>query len=63
MTLRRWIIKTGPKEVARKLKVDPSTVSNWKCGTAFPRRKQLIKINRASKGEVTYTEMIEKAGK
>ena len=58
MTLRVWIRETGPKVVAAKLGVDPSTVSSWRIGRAFPRAPMLYKIYKASGGRVTYREMV-----
>ncbi len=59
MTLRQWIINTGPKEVAKLCNVDPSTVSAWKVGKAFPRPKKLLTIHKISKGRVSYKELVE----
>lgn len=59
MTLSNWIIREGPKNIAKKLRVDPSTVCLWKKGRAFPRAKTLVKIHRMSRGKVTYAEIIE----
>lgn len=59
MTLSSWIVTTGPKNVAKLLKVDAATVSQWKNQNAFPRPKHLVKINKLSKGQVTYRSMIE----
>lgn len=59
MTLRNWIEKTGPKEVARLCGADPSTVSNWKLGVALPRPETMVRIFRLTKGKVTYQIMVE----
>ncbi len=59
MTLRTWIEETGPKVIAQKLKVDPSTVSAWRNGQAFPRPKRLVQLHQLSKGKVTYEAMIQ----
>lgn len=63
MTLKVWIIKTGPKKVAKMLNVDPSTVSSWKTNGTLPRPKVMVKINKLTKGRVSYREMIENAAK
>lgn len=58
MRLDAWIIKTGPKIVAKKMKVDPSTVSSWRTRKAFPRPDKLRQIYKLSEGKVTYEEMV-----
>jgi transcriptional regulator with XRE-family HTH domain len=58
MKLSTWIQDTGPKEIAKKIGVDPSTVSNWRQGKAFPRPRRLMQIFALSKGKVTYAEMV-----
>lgn len=58
MKLDTFIEKTGPKLLARKLRVDPSTVSNWRRRRSFPRPKKLMQIFVLSEGKVTYEEMI-----
>jgi hypothetical protein len=59
MTLSNWIIRTGPKNVAKILNVDPGTVSQWKRKKSCPRPALLVKINKLSRGEVTYKSMLE----
>ncbi len=61
MTLCDWIEKTGPKAVAKLLKVDPSTVSLWRNGKSTPTTKMMKKINEVTKGKVTYKSIIEGA--
>lgn len=63
MTLKHWIEKTGPKECAKLLKVDPATVSYWKLGSSLPRPHHMVKIYRLTNGRVTYKEMVERAAK
>ena len=63
MTLRDWIIETGPKKAAKLLKVEPATISYWKTGRQLPRPKYMVKINQLSKGKVSYKEMIETAAR
>lgn len=58
MKLNKWIEKTGPKKVAKLLRVDPASVSNWKLGRSCPRPKKLHKIHVLSKGQVSYKEMV-----
>ena len=59
MTLCDWIVKTGPKEVAKLLNVDPSTVSLWRKGANIPHVKTMVKIVKTTKGKVTYRDIIE----
>ncbi len=59
MTLQAWIKETGVLKVRKELDVDPATVNYWKMGRSLPRPKYLVKINKLSKGRVTYAEMIE----
>jgi DNA-binding transcriptional regulator YdaS (Cro superfamily) len=59
MTLNKWIIKTGPKKVAKLLRVDPGTVSQWKTLDACPRPRAMVKIHQLSKKQVSYQSMIE----
>ncbi len=59
MTLRDWIEKTGNKETARLLSVDASTVSTWKIYRGLPTGKMMFKIHKATKGQVTYTGIID----
>lgn len=59
MTLENWIVKRGPKNVARLLKVDPATVSQWKTKDCCPRPRFMVRIHELSKGKVTYKTMIE----
>lgn len=54
-----WIKEVGPKEVAKKLKVDVSTVSHWRNGDAFPRARFCKQIFQMSEGRVSYGEMVE----
>ncbi len=58
MKLNTWIEKTGPKIVAKRMKVDPSTVSLWRRGKTFPRAKRLMQLHRLSGGKVSFKEMI-----
>lgn len=59
MTLSSWIVKTGPKTVARLLKVDPSTISQWKNLNAVPRPETMVKIYKLSRGRVSYKSIVE----
>lgn len=59
MTLKNWIIKTGRKEVAEALSIKQSTISAWIQKKQAPKDKVKIKINRLSRGRVSYAEMIE----
>ena len=59
MKLDTWIEKTGPKVIAKKFRVDPSTVSYWRSGTRCPNPRRLYKIHQMSGGKVSYKEMIE----
>ncbi len=63
MKFNTWIEHTGPKVIAKALKVDPSTVSLWRLGKSLPRPKHMISIFRMSKGQVTFDEMIRHAVK
>jgi DNA-binding transcriptional regulator YdaS (Cro superfamily) len=63
MQLNIWIEKTGPKKVAKLLRVDPSSVSQWRTRGVLPRPRIMIKINKLSGGRVTYEEMIQSAAK
>ncbi len=58
MTLRAWIEKKGPKEVAKLLKVDPATVSLWRAHRSLPRPRFMVAINRLSRGKVSYQQMV-----
>lgn len=58
MTLHDWINRTGPKEVAKTLGVDPSTVSQWRTYRACPRPRYMLAIHKLSKGEVSYESMV-----
>ncbi len=61
MTLKEWIIKTGPKNAAKLLKVEQATVSYWRSRRTFPRPKTMVKINRLSGGKVTFEHMVRYA--
>lgn len=58
MTFKNWVETTGPKNIAKKLKVDPSTVSQWKIGKTCPPARVLIWFHQESKGKLTYPEML-----
>lgn len=60
MTLCDWIQKTGPKAVARLLKVDPSTVSLWRNGRSVPRAETMLKIHTITLGKVSYRSMLKR---
>lgn len=57
MTLRVWIEKTGPKKIAKALKVEAGTVGLWKSGV-LPRPGTMVEIFAMSKGKVTYRDMV-----
>lgn len=59
MTIKEWVDKVGRREAAKILGVDSSTLSNWCRGTRLPNVENLQAIYRASKGKVSYREMIE----
>ena len=63
MTLRAWILKTGPKNAAKLLKVEPATLSCWKTRKSFPKAKSMIMINKLSKGQVTFEHMVRYASR
>lgn len=58
MTLVTWIEKTGPKNLAKKMRVDPSTICNWKLSKSWPDPKRLLQINKMSGGKVTIVSMV-----
>lgn len=58
MKFESWIKKTGPKNIARALNVDPSTVSNWRTKKSFPRPEKLKRIHQMTKGRVSYEEIV-----
>ena len=63
MTLKEWIIKTGPKKAAQLLGVDPATVSYWRTGGVAPRPRYMVKIVKLSGGKVTFEHMVRTAAK
>ena len=59
MTLQSWIKKTGTKEVAKICGVDRNCVWQWAHFVSVPADKKKVLIVRASRGKVTYKEIIE----
>lgn len=59
MTLRAWIEKVGVKEVMQILQVDEKTVYQWKTLTNCPKDQTKRKIYKATRGKVSYADMIE----
>lgn len=59
ITLLDFIVEIGPNKLARKLKINESTVRQWRRGYCLPRAEYMLKINRLTKGRLTYAEMIE----
>lgn len=59
VSLKDWINEVSVLEVARLLKVEDATVRHWRRGHALPRADHMQKINRLSRGTVSYEEMIE----
>lgn len=57
--LIKWINEIGVADVAKLLKTDPASVRHWRRGFCLPRSEQMVKINRYSKGKVSYAEMID----
>lgn len=63
MKLNTWIVNTGQKKVAGLLNVDPSTVGQWKVSNTLPRPEHMVKINKLTKGRVTFEEMVVSVAK
>ena len=59
MTLKKWIEVTGRNKVADKLNVSQPTITMWLQKKVAPKDKTKILINRASNGQVKYSDMIE----
>lgn len=59
MTLEAWINSKTTKVVANMFEVDESTVRRWRLRNMLPRPSEMRGIKKASKGQVTYEEMIE----
>jgi ribosome-binding protein aMBF1 (putative translation factor) len=59
LSLKDWINDFGVQELAKKMKVQPSTVRHWRNGHCLPRTDQMRKIRRLSKGTVSYERMID----
>lgn len=58
MTLHAWIEKTGPKKVAKLLKVNESTVSRWRSYQSLPRPNKLMKIKTLSKNKIKTADVV-----
>ena len=56
-SLLLWIDKTGREKVAQLLGVEKSAVANWCVGISTPKDVLKIKINKLSKGFVTFEDM------
>lgn len=55
-----WIDEVGPDELAKQLKVNPKTVSNWLFGYTDPRVDQMRRIKKMTKGRIGYDQMIDR---
>lgn len=56
----RWIDKQTPIKVARKLGIDVSTVRYWRRGKTFPRVPEMQRIKRWTKGQISYSNIIDR---
>lgn len=59
LTLSDWITEVGPENVAKLMKVERSTVFNWRKGYCYPRVDQMRKIKKYTNGRVTYDAIID----
>ena len=59
MTLRGWIEKTGRDKAQKILKASRVTISQWASLHCLPTSKRMVQIVKATRGKVTYREMIE----
>lgn len=58
LTLKLWINNTTVKKVAKLCGTGESTVRHWRRGYCLPRYEQMATIVKASRGALTYDEMI-----
>lgn len=56
MTVTQWIETGPPKQIAKKMKVEPSTVSLWRHGRSCPKPKSLIKMHELS--GIPYEDLV-----
>jgi DNA-binding transcriptional regulator YdaS (Cro superfamily) len=61
MTLEKWIEKTTHKKVAKLLKISPPTVSHWYTGHKSPSPRNMLKINKVTKGKVSLLNLVQHA--
>lgn len=59
ITLEAWIADKGVTHVAEILGVNPSAVRHWRLGNCRPNVTQMRAIKRATKGAISYDEMID----
>lgn len=55
-----WIDEVGSEWLARKLKIHPQAIRNWKSLRSDPKVDHMRRIRRLSKGRITYIIMIDR---
>lgn len=58
ITLAEWIEKESVNTVSKALRVEKSTVWNWRRGYCLPTADKMERIEKLSKGAVTRQEMV-----
>lgn len=59
LVFRNWMEKEGTFKLAKQLGVNPSCISHWKRGNAYPSVKHMIAIKKLTKGKIRYEDIIE----
>ena len=57
--LSAWIKEVGLSEVAFEIRVDKAAVIKWRKNEVLPRDKHKVKIQKMTKGKITYKDMID----
>lgn len=59
MTLKEWVrSKGGPEKVAERFDLHPRTVWLWLEGRTSPTAKMMVRLVRASKGDLTCDQIV-----
>jgi hypothetical protein len=59
MKFEKWIKEKTPRQVARALDIDQSTVWHWTKKRTCPKVSTMREIVKVSEGRVSYEDMIE----
>ncbi len=59
LSLKDWINEVGVADVAKLLKIQDAAVRHWRRGANLPSDAMKQKIQKYSRGAVTYSTMID----